>query len=87
MKIILDTNCLVVCLPASSPYHCLWQAFRDNRITICYSVDIINEYEEVLLRFYPKSFVDDVIRELLLARNCIKANSYFKWNLISADPR
>ena len=86
MKVILDTNCLVVCLPATSPFYCLWQAFRDNRITLCLTTDMIEEYEEVLQRFYPKSFVDDVIRELLLAHNCIKASSYFKWNLITADP-
>ena len=47
---------------------------------------MLAEYEEVLQRFYPKCFVDDVIHELLLAHNCIKTNNYFKWNLIATDP-
>ena len=85
MKVILDTNCLVVCLPYTSPFYCLWQAFRDNRITLCFTTDMLEEYEEVLQRFYPKSFVDDVINELLLAHNCIKTSNYYKWNLIAAD--
>jgi len=86
MKIVLDTNCLVVCLPATSPYHCLWQAFRNKQITLCYTTDIINEYNEVMLRFYPQTFVNDVINELLLSLNVKKTDNYYKWNLIYTDP-
>ena len=85
MKIVLDTNCLVVCLPVTSSYYCLWEAFRDMRITFCYTTDIINEYSEILERFYHHQFVSDVINELLLSRNVIKTNNYFRWNLVSVD--
>ncbi|MCL2651285.1 MAG: putative toxin-antitoxin system toxin component, PIN family [Candidatus Azobacteroides sp.] len=86
MKIVLDTNCLVVSLPITSPYYCLWKAFRDMQITLCYTTDIINEYSEILERFYPQQFVSDIINELLLSPNVIKANNYYKWNLIVSDP-
>ncbi|MCL2028508.1 MAG: putative toxin-antitoxin system toxin component, PIN family [Bacteroidales bacterium] len=86
MKIVLDTNCLVVCLPTTSPYYCLWQAFREGRITFCVTTDIINEYTEVLERFYTSQFANDVVNELLLAPNVVKTNNYYKWNLIPADP-
>ena len=86
MKIVLDTNCLIVCLPVTSPYYCLWEAFRDKRITLCYTTDIINEYSEILERFYNPQFASDVINELLLSPNIIKTNNYYRWNLIVADP-
>jgi putative PIN family toxin of toxin-antitoxin system len=86
MKIVLDTNCLVVCLPASSPYHGIWQAFRDLRIAFCCTTDIVDEYGEVLSRFYPAGVADAVINELLLSPGVIKTNNYYKWNLITADP-
>jgi len=86
MKIVLDTNCLIVCLPATSPYYCIWNAFREMRIVLCYTTDIISEYSEVLPRFYTHQFVNDVINELLLAPNVVKTNNYYRWNLISADP-
>jgi putative PIN family toxin of toxin-antitoxin system len=86
MKIVLDTNCLVVCLPVTSPYYCLWKAFRDEQITFCFTTDIINEYCEILPRFYGQQFADDIINELLLSPNCIKVQSYFKWNFVYADP-
>ena len=86
MRIVLDTNCLVVCLPVTSPYYFLWEAFRDRLITLCYTTDIINEYSEILSRFYHQQFVSDIINELLLSPNVIKANNYYKWNLITVDP-
>jgi len=85
MKIVLDTNCLVVCLPVTSPYYCLWEAFRNMQITICYTTDIINEYSEILERFYNQLFANDIINELLLSPNVVKVNNYYKWNLIAAD--
>ena len=78
MKIVLDTNCLVVCLPVTSPYYCLWKAFRDEQITFCFTTDIINEYSEILFRFYGQQFADDIINELLLSPNVIKAQNYFR---------
>ena len=32
MRIVLDTNCLLVVLPVSSLYRCLWNAFRQKKI-------------------------------------------------------
>jgi len=51
MKIILDTNCLLVVLPQNSPYRCLWDAFRRKEFILCYSTEILQEYEELLFRF------------------------------------
>jgi putative PIN family toxin of toxin-antitoxin system len=86
MKIVLDTNCLIVCLSATSPYYCLWQAFRNKQITLCFTTDILTEYEEILPYFYTQQFVNDVINELLLSYNAITVNNYYKWSLIVADP-
>jgi len=86
MKIVLDTNCLIVCLPVTSPYYCIWKAFREMRITLCYTTDIIYEYSEILPRFYVHQFANEVINELLLSPNVVKATNFYRWNLITADP-
>jgi putative PIN family toxin of toxin-antitoxin system len=86
MKIVLDTNCLVVCLPKNSKYYCIWEAFRDKRITLCFTTDILNEYNEILPHFYDQEFVEDIINELLASFNTIKVDNYYKWNLIVQDP-
>jgi predicted nucleic acid-binding protein len=76
----------VACLTATSPYHCIWQAFRSGQITLCCTTDILNEYSEILTRFYGLQYSSDVINELLISPNVVKANIYYKWNLIIADP-
>jgi predicted nucleic acid-binding protein len=56
------------------------------RIILCYTTDIINEYGEILPRFYHPQFASDIINELLLSPNVVKTNNYYRWNLISIDP-
>ena len=86
MKIILDTNCLVVSLPQNSPYRCLWDAFRHGKYKLCYSTDILHEYEEVLLRYHLPETVLLTMEMLLKLPNVIPVIPYYKWNLITADP-
>ena len=87
MRVVLDTNCLLVALPQISPYHCLWDAFQCGKFTLCYSAEILQEYEELLWRRHHSSLTITVIMELLLnSSNVYQVIPYYKWNLISADP-
>jgi putative PIN family toxin of toxin-antitoxin system len=85
MKIVLDTNCLVAVLPQTSPYHRVWQAVEDCELTLCVTLDMLEEYNEILLRFYPKHFVDDVINMLINAPNVSQTTAHYRWHLITAD--
>ena len=86
MKVILDTNCLLVALPQKSPYHCLWNAFQQDKYRLYYSTEILQEYEEVLLRYHLPETVILTLELLLKAPNAIPVVPYYKWNLITSDP-
>jgi len=86
MKIVLDTNCLLVILPPKSPYHCLWNAFRQGKFTLCYSTEILQEYEELLSRFHSPYAVFWTMEMLLKLPNVIQNIPYYRWNMIEADP-
>jgi putative PIN family toxin of toxin-antitoxin system len=86
MKIVLDTNCLVVSVQEYSQYHWLWQAFRDKKIVLCYTNEILSEYYEILSRYYSVPFAEVVVEEILGASNAISVTVYYKWNFITADP-
>jgi len=86
MNIVLDTNCLLVSVQAYSEFFWLWQAFRDEKITLCYTTDILDEYYEVLSHYFSIPFADTVIEEILLSPNTIPITVYYKWNLITTDP-
>ena len=47
MKIVLDTNCLLPAVFPRSIYHWVWESFRHGTFTLCYTTEIIAEYEQL----------------------------------------
>jgi putative PIN family toxin of toxin-antitoxin system len=86
MKIVLDTNCLLPAIFPRSMYHWIWESFRRGDFTICFSNEIIEEYEELLSGLYPQEITKNTIHLLLSSRNVEKVIPFYKWNLINADP-
>jgi putative PIN family toxin of toxin-antitoxin system len=73
-------------IPTSSIYHKIWTEFLDGKHTLCVTTEIMQEYEEVLYRWYPKHIVYLVMELLLTSTNVEHINIYYYWKLINADP-
>jgi len=86
MRIVFDTNCLLRILPKNSPYRCLWDAFLRGDFELCYTTEVLHEYEEILSRFYSLKISEYAIGVLIKAENAVKVTPFYKWNLITADP-
>jgi len=86
MKIVFDTNCLLRILPRNSKYRYLWDAFGQGIFELCYTTEMLQEYEEVLSRFYSVAFAKFVIDAILNAANAKQITVFYKWLLITADP-
>ena len=78
MKIVFDTNCLLRILPPNSPYRCLWDAFLRSEFKLCYTTEILQEYEEVLTRFYIPKIAEYTIGTLIKSLNTIQIIPYYK---------
>ena len=85
MRIVLDTNCLLVSVQEYSDYYWLWQAFRNKQFILCYTDEILNEYQEVLSRYYSVALAKYVIDAILNASHAAPITVYYKWRLITAD--
>jgi len=85
-NIVLDTNCLLVCIAARSRYHNVWTAFLNEDYHLCVSNEIMNEYEEILAKRISPSFADMIIQIILNSENVVFAHPTFRFNLITADP-
>ncbi len=86
MRIVLDTNVLLVSISSFSPYHSIFRAFLDDRCELGVSTEILLEYEEqmaIRLGYDRASFQ---LNELLQRQNVVLSEPYFHWNLIKADP-
>jgi len=86
MRIVLDTNCLLVCVQEYSDYFWLWQAFRNKKFVLCYTDEILNEYQEVLSHYYSSTLAKYVIDAILNAPHAELIIVYYKWQLITTDP-
>ena len=86
-RIVLDTNCLLMCLPRISRYRVVWDGFINGDITLCVSNEIIEEYYEVIARNVDPEVATHVINLILSSRsNVALVNPYYHFNLIQSDP-
>ena len=86
MKIVLDTNCLLPAIFESSPYAWVWEAFCENKFSLCCSTEVLEEYGELLARFYSVEISESVVNTITNAGNFVAVVPHFRWNLIAADP-
>ncbi|QKJ28677.1 putative toxin-antitoxin system toxin component, PIN family [Mucilaginibacter mali] len=85
MKVVIDTNCLLVSIPSQSKYYWLYIAFKTGRFEWLISNEIMAEYEEMLIRRYSEKTANLVLSILSVAPNVTFEEPYFKWNLVELD--
>ena len=85
MNVVIDTNCLLVAVPANSEHKWLYDAFVEGAFTWYVSTEILNEYAEKLSEFYGPSVAEYVLNSLDNAPNVLFAEPYFRWQLIEDD--
>ena len=86
MKIIIDTNVLLVIIPAYSKYSFIYESLKRGDFTLVISNDILLEYEELMKQRYPALSVDQELDTLLNLSEIEIIRPDFNWNFITADP-
>ena len=87
MKIVLDTNCLLQVIFPNSYHKEVWDAFFEQKYTICFTNEILFEYREIIeRRTGDAQFAEDVIELLLMMPNIERTVTSYHFNLITADP-
>jgi len=86
MKVVLDTNILLISLPTRSLYHKIIQAFNNRQFDLIITTPIFLEYEEILSEKANPLIANIVLGAFLEAPNVIAVTDYYYWELIHADP-
>ena len=82
MKIVLDTNILLVSISRKSAHHWVFKSLVDGYFTLCVTTDILSEYAEIIEKHMNKDIADAVLLALLELSNVERTEVYFKWNLL-----
>ena len=85
MRIVLDTNSLIIALSSKNKYGVVWKAFLEGRYTLCVSNEILEEYVEVIGRNLSPTLADMVAYAILLHKNVERIDPHFRFGLITAD--
>mgnify|MGYP002521616672 CR=1 FL=1 len=85
-NIVLDTNCLLQIISRHSKNYFLWEGFLSGDYCLCYTTEILEEYEEILCQKTNRLIASMVLEIITQATNTKRVDAHYRWNLISKDP-
>jgi predicted nucleic acid-binding protein len=85
MKIVLDSNILVVAIGQRSRFRPIWQAFLDERYQLILTGEILLEYEEILQEHAAPGAHEIVLQIFADSANILYKRIFYQWNAIIAD--
>jgi uncharacterized protein len=85
MKVVIDTNCLLVALSPKSRYYKVFDAFLQSDFQLVVSDEIMLEYAEIFAAKANASVANYAVQAIVNHPCLIYQRVYFKWVLIIAD--
>ncbi len=82
----MDTNCLLQIIARRSEYYLLWEGFLNGDFNLCYTTDILAEYEEILCQKANAAVAAMILQIIVQSPNTKRVEAYYHWNLITSDP-
>lgn len=85
-NIVLDTNCLLQIIARKSKNYFLWERFLNGDYCLCFTTEILEEYEEILCLKTNRLIATMVLEIITQAPNTQRVDAHYHWNLITQDP-
>ena len=85
MRVVLDTNVLLISLPIKSRYRPIFDALRSGKFELVVSNDILLEYHEKISEKTSAEIADNVLKFILSLENCFLQSTFFEWGLMHND--
>lgn len=79
MKVVLDTNILLVSISDRSSYHQIFKAFLESKYSLCLTTEILLEYGELLGKFFSEEIVGHTFELLENSPNVELITRYFSF--------
>ncbi len=85
MRIVLDSNVLLVSISDRSPYHWIYTGLIQGQYELCVTTEILLEYAEVLEQHMGVGVSESVLGALDNLLNVYQVTSYYRFDLIKKD--
>lgn len=85
MKVVLDSNVLLVAIGKRSRYHPIWRTFLSFKYQLVLTDEIVLEYEEILQE-HGAPGADEIVLEIFIeSPDIVYKRIYYNWHAITAD--
>jgi len=85
MRIVLDTNVLLVSISDRSPYHWIYLGLTQGKYELCVTTEILLEYTEIIEQHMGVGVSESLQGTLDNLPNVNLITSYFRFDLIQKD--
>jgi putative PIN family toxin of toxin-antitoxin system len=82
MKVVIDTNILLVSISRRSPFHWIFERLLQGEYALCVSNEILSEYAEIIEFHMGSTAAEVTLQAILELPNTEKTDIYFRWNLL-----
>lgn len=86
LRIVLDTNVLIVSLASHLKYHWVFERLVAGDYDLFVTNEMLVEYQEQVARRYGLNFTEARLDFLLLLPNVSLVTPFYRWLLIRDDP-
>lgn len=86
MRIVIDTNVVLICLPTKSPFRPIFDAIVNGKIELVITNEILSEYVEIIEQEINAEVANNVAEFLINQPNVTLIDAHFRWKLITKDP-
>lgn len=85
MRVVLDTNVLLVSIAPKSVYRPIFEALLAKKYELIVSNDVLSEYREIFEQRANPIVAINVLEALTNLSNVVRQEIYVKWNIIDVD--
>jgi putative PIN family toxin of toxin-antitoxin system len=85
MRVVLDTNILLVSIAKKSRYRIIFDSLIAKKFDLVISNEVLSEYTEIIAQKTNAIVANNIAEMLLTLSNVQKQDVYYKWRLINAD--
>ncbi|RZK16436.1 MAG: putative toxin-antitoxin system toxin component, PIN family [Hymenobacter sp.] len=85
MRVVLDTNVLLVSVSSRSRLYWLYESFLASEFILCVTTEVLAEYAEIMTRHMGSEFCDATLDAITSAANTRFISPTYRFNLLN-DP-
>ncbi len=83
MKVVIDTNVLLVCISKRSKLHWIWESLINELFTLCVTTDILAEYAEIIEQHMGFEAAEDTLSTIENLPNVERVTVWYRLNLLN----